>query len=187
MDYHIGVDPGLTGAFVLLDDDLAVQAVATWRKLAPTKGRKGCEAFKVATWSVWLPLCWYTETHYATSIDELIDAQEVRSATVCVEGLYERKSRLRTAEEVGAVHQVLRHVAWNPLHPKGGFRPHADTWRRTIGAAGARKKSAKAAAMAFAARVSPEIPQELLDIDHVCEALCIARYGAHKARRMKKP
>ncbi len=168
----LGIDPGVTGAAVLLDRFGNFEACWKWTP----------KRMKSSTQDV---------PHDAESLGEMMfdmasDAADGRRAsvlTVCIEGLYippdhKRPQDLLTLAEaagkaIGACEAAGLTVA---------YRPKASTWRsKTIKAAcGKSRKQAEAYALEHVGAFV-ELPEPWNTNIHVVEAALIARYGHIRA------
>jgi len=198
--YYAGIDPGLSGALVLLYDDGRTPAgVVEWHHLRPTQKRLGHEAWRCRRWHPTttsrdggVQTTNYVEQmvryHYVPSIHEALSWLDVDSMVLAVEGLFQHKRNvIRLAEEAGAAVQACRHLVSNRLDPQGGYRPAPSVWRQhVIGRGPKSRASHKAAAVTYVGHAMPTIPESLRRIDHVCEAACIARY-AFKRAQLERP
>jgi len=169
----LGIDPGVTGAAVLLDGHTR-RAVAwyTWRP----RGGIGTELRREG----------YKRTH-----DTLSQALEhvafdatarVQRVQACVEGLYVPKDPKRHPSFI-----VLAEAAGQAVCVCGVrgvpivARPSATTWRAKVlpATVGRTRKVAEAYARANAHTLVQGLPEKANT--HLCEAACIALYGHHYA------
>lgn len=164
---HLGIDPGHDGAAVILDEaGRRCLAVWSWHRLR----RKGRDVY--ATWS--------TDEGNTTekSLGEIgmwIASGMAGHHTLTVEGLYGRAIAL--AEACGEVMGPLVASALNDVR-EGRYRPRAQVWRKAVLGSAPSKAAAKELARRLAPRLIEGIPDDLLEVEHVVEAACIARYGA---------
>jgi len=175
---HVGIDPGLRGAAVVLDGDRRqVLFAMAWRET-----RAG---FEVA-YSSGLLATARTLAGVAELLRREVEDNQPAEFTLSVEGLFVRTGKangmLRLAEAAALVYGPL-------LEDAVAFeRPLASTWRPAI--LGLSSSTTADQADAAALRLAPHRFDglgELRSNPHACEAACIAAYGAMVYARGGRP